>query len=87
MEFVIGSTLIFFILSCIVGLKKGGEGKVLLIFIILEIICLFKYGFTMSFLFSLVWNFIVLIGIINGIVKGKGNLYLSEKYDENHKND
>jgi len=84
MVFIIIATILFMLISSIFGFKKGGTEKVLIFFCILEVIYLLKYGFTGSLIAISIWNFIVLIGVINGIVKGKGELYLSEKYDDRH---
>jgi hypothetical protein len=87
MIFIILSTLLFVILSGLFGFKKDGSGAVLIFFIILEIVDFIKYGFTGSLVVISIWNFIVLIAIINGITKGKGEIYLAKKYDEMQENE
>jgi len=85
--FILISTIAFVLLSSLFGSKKNGNSMVILFFIILEIADFIKYGFTGSLAVISVFNFIVLIGTFSGIVKAKGDLYLSEKYDDRHKND
>ena len=82
--FVIVTSIMFFLLSIAFGFKKGGEGKVILIFCILEFFDLVYFGFGGGLGAVTVWNIILLVGIINGVIKGKGDMYLADKYDDRH---
>lgn len=82
--FVIVTTILFILLSIAFGFKRGGEGKIILMFIILEFMDLVSFGFGGGFIVVTIWNVILLMGIINGVVKGKGDMYLADKYDDRH---
>lgn len=87
MIFLIITNVAFVVLSGIIGIKKGGEGKIITLFLILELVDAIKYGWGVMLAILTVWNIILLIASINGITKAKGEMYLSEKYDEKHSED